>query len=204
MKTDAKYITFIALIILAGIGCTPEKSKISIKIPSFRQYYPVLLKEAEKWRPDAYLDEARIFLFPKFSDSSVISASFRSPSKDFESLGVYLHADETITSEIFVSAYPINHHEPITENVWKIDSQEALEYMLKTSGRRSVNPDRDACSFLMLERVLPLQDQPAVWSLTLWDCHDAVQHLYSNASSGEMLDSSEVNIKPTRLPTLTP
>jgi hypothetical protein len=154
-------------------------------------------------KQNAYLDEARIFLFPEFSPS-VISASFHSPSEEFESLGVYLHVDETITSEIFIHEYPVSHHKPITENDWKIDSKEAVEYMLEKSGRRFLNPDQNACSFTILQRVLPVPNQPVIWSLTLWDCSDAAQRFYLDANSGDMLDSSEVNIEPTRFPTLTP
>jgi hypothetical protein len=197
-------IGLITSVIFIVIGCTSSKPDIAIEIPSFRDYYPVLLKEAQEWRPDAYLDDARIFLFPKSSDSSVISASFQSPSKDLEMLGVDLYQDGTIASKVFTQQYPIYQHKPITEKDWKIDSQEAVEYLLEKSGRRSLSPDRNACSFIILERVLSSSEQPVIWSLSLWDCWDNAQHFYLDANSAKILDSSEVNIKPTRFPTPTP
>jgi hypothetical protein len=191
-------------IIIMVVACTPTASDVSIELPSFHKYYPILLEEAQKWQADAYLDEARIFMFPKFPDSNLISASFYSPSENLESLGVYLHQDETITSEAFSHGYPIYHHEPITENDWRIDSQEAMESMLVEAGQKFVNSTNSACSFMLLKRVLPAQNQPVIWSLTLWDCSDSVQHFYLDATSGELLDSSLINIQPTRFPTPTP
>ncbi len=204
MKISGRYASIIISIIFILIGCTPVTHDTPVKIPSFRQYYPILLEEAQKWQPDAYLDDARIFLFPKSYDFSMISASFQSPSKDLESLSVDLYQDGAITSKVFTQEYPIYQHEPITEVDWKVDSQEALEYMLNQAGRKSADPDKDACGFIILERVLAVQDQPVIWSLTLWDCADVVQHLYLDANSGEILDSAEVNIKPTRIPTSHP
>ncbi len=204
MKILGTSVSFVVSIIFMMVGCTPTTSNITVKIPSFREYYPIMLKEAQKWQPDAYLDDARIFLFPSFPDSNLIAAGFYSPSEDFESISIDLHQDGTITSEVFSQEYPIYHHRPITENDWKIDSQEAMEYMLDEAGQRTVNPDKNACSFIILERVLPAQNQPVIWFLSLWDCHDAVQHLYLDANSGEILDSSVINVKPTRVPTPLP
>jgi hypothetical protein len=197
-------VSLITSVIFMVIGCTPTRPEIAIEIPSFREHYPILLRKAQEWQKDAYLDDARIFLFPRSSDSGVISASFQSPSKDLEMLGVDLYQDGTITSKVFTQEYPIYQHKPITENDWKIDSQEAVEYMLEKSGQQSLSPDRNACSFIILERVLPASEQPVIWSLSLWDCWDNAQRFYIDASTAKILDSSEVNIKPTRFPTSLP
>jgi hypothetical protein len=198
------YSCFIVSLILISIGCTPAESDVSVKIPSFRKYYPILLKEAQKWQSNAYLDEARIFLFPKFSDSYLISAIFFSPSKDLESLAVDIYQNGTVTSESFIQEFPVYQHQPITETDWKIDSQEAMEIMLTKAGLRFLNPEKNDCSFIILKRVLPIQEQPVIWSLSLWDCSGAAQYLYMDANSGEILDSSVINVKPTRFPTRTP
>jgi hypothetical protein len=205
MKISRTYISFIiSIILIVSVGCTPAKLHVTIKIPSLRQYYPMLLKEAQKWRSDAYLDEARIFLFPYSSDSYVISTGFYSPSENLESLGVYFYQDGTITSEVFTHGYPINHHNPITLDDWVIDSQQALEYMLDADGNQFVKSDRKDCSNITLARLLPAQNQPIIWSLSLWDCSDSMKHLYLDANSGELLDSSVINIQPTRFPTHSP
>ena len=129
MKSRKPYISFIISIILVMVGCSPAESRISVQIPSFREHYPTLLKEAQNWQPDAYLDEARIFLFPEFSDFYFISAVFFSPSEDLESLAVDLYQNGAVTSEAFMQEYPVYQHKPIIETDWKIDSQEAMEYM---------------------------------------------------------------------------
>jgi hypothetical protein len=76
--------------------------------------------------------------------------------------------------------------------------------MLDETGQRSIDPAKNACSFIVLERVLSAQNQPLIWFLSLWDCSDAGQRLYLDANSGEILDSSVINVKPTRFPTPTP
>jgi hypothetical protein len=204
MKNWRARIYVLLLICLVADGCAQATQEISIRIPSVREYYPMLYKEAQKWRPDAYLDEARVFLFPHFSNSNVISASFYSPSEDLESLGIDFHKDGTITSEVFINEYPVYHHIPIAEDDWKIDSQEAMEIMLDEDGRQFINSGRSDCSYIILKRILPAQNQTVIWSLALWDCSNSMQLLYLDANSGELLDSSVIDIKPTRFPTSTP
>lgn len=205
MKILRTYISFIiSIILVVAVGCTPTKPDVSIKIPSLREYYPMLLKEAQKWRSDAYLDEARIFLFPHFSDSYIISSGFYSPSEDLESLGVDFYQDGTIVSEVFIHGYPISHHNPITLDDWVIDSQKALEYILEADNNQIFNSDGNDCSYIILERLLPAQSQPIIWSLALWDCSNSARYLYLDANSGKLLDSSIINIQPTRFPTHAP
>jgi len=197
-------INLVFFVLFITLGCTPKASKIDVKIPPFHEYYPILLNEAQKWQTDAYLDDVRIFLFPFSSSDWFIYTNFYSLSKDFESLGVELRQDGNITSEVFIYEYPINHHEPITESDLKIDGQQAFEYMIEKSNRRSLIPDKNHCSNMQLERILSVPEQPVIWSLTLWDCSVSAQYFYLDANSGEILDRSEVNIKPTRFPTPSP
>jgi hypothetical protein len=204
MKTLRRNIAFITSAVLIMAGCKPATSNMPANIASFREHYPSLLREAQSWRADAYLDDARIFLFPESPDANAISAVFYSPVNDLESLAVDLHIDGIITSKVFTQEYLIYQHEPITEEDWKIDSQEALDYMRSEAGWRFLDPDNNRCSFIMLKRILPAQGQPVIWSLTLWDCENRVQHSYLDANSGRILEASAINIKPTRFPTPIP
>lgn len=76
--------------------------------------------------------------------------------------------------------------------------------MLDAEGVQLFKPDRYDCSNIILARLLPAQNQPVIWSLSLWDCSDSMKHLYLDANSGELLDSSVINIQPTRFPTHVP
>lgn len=206
MRIPRMFFGFIFLIVIIVVGCTSTTPEVAttVTIPSFRESYPMLVEEAQKWKPDAYLDSARIFLFPATFDAVVITASFYSPSENLESLGVDLYQDKKIITEVFTHGYPILHHKPITENDWKIDSQEALENFLSADSHQPSNLQNYNCSNMILERVLPAIDQRVIWSLTIWDCSETAQHSYLDANSGEKIDSSVINVKPTRFPTPMP
>jgi hypothetical protein len=197
-------ISFILSIVFITTGCAPGKAETGPKVPSFRDYYPVLLKEAQKWQPDAYLDEAEIFLAPRFSDSTSISAGFYSPSANSESFGVEIQQDGNLSSRTFDHSSPILNHKPITLNDWKIDSQAALDALLKEIGSKSLNAEGNHCSSISLRRILPSPDQRIIWSLRLWNCSSPAEYFYLDANSGILLDISVINIQPTRFPTGKP
>lgn len=207
IKQAFHYVVVLCLLIIAGCARTaptPTVPSLSIAIASLQEYYPALLEEAQRWRADAYLESARIFLDPEHTDM-VISAVFFSPSEDFESLGVRLYKDGTITSETSLRQFPISHRAPITEADWKIDSLKALELMvLDEESLRFVNSGRGRCSDLWLRRIVYLDNQPIIWSLLLWDCGDFHKLFYLDANSGELIESSIINVTPTRIPTQTP
>jgi hypothetical protein len=185
------------------VGCTPSVSDIpiSIYIPSFKENYPMLLDEAKKWESDAYLSDAVVNFHTDMRYA--VSASFYSPSQDFESITIHLMWDGTKTSEVFSYEHPINHHKPITLNDWSIDSQEILEYIPNSDIRHKINSNNDICSFLKLERFLPQAKQPVVWMLKLWNCSSPSQTMYLDANTGYILDLTRI-IPPTRFPTKTP
>lgn len=202
-KQKLLYVTI--LFLLAMMGCAPAtsmpiSSNISINVASFQENYPMLLGEAQKWRADAYLESARVFLYPEFSDI-VINAGFFSASEGFESLGVDILKDGTIITKIYSHQYPISHQASITGNDWKIDSPEALEIMLDEEGRRYINSGKGGCSDLWLRRIAYLKNQPVIWSLAQSDCTDFTKYFYLDANSGELIDSSIINTQPTRIPT---
>jgi hypothetical protein len=204
MNFSKTYVCFTMLIYLGMVGCAPATASPSLRIPSFREQYPLLLQEAQKWQVDAYLDEAEIHLTPSAPDFESISAGFNSPSRDLESIAVRLYADGKITSKRYIHEYPIHHHRPITLDDWHIDSQAALETMLMEAGPQSLNPEEIRCSSIRLERALAALDQPVMWVFAFWECSDWTQYFYLDANSGNLLDSSAVNVEPTRFPTPPP
>lgn len=202
MKTYNKFLLCFAIqIALLLAGCIQSTPDVPIMVVSLREYYPILLENAQKWRPDAYLSDADISLYP--SSKFLISASFLSPSENFESIGIFFLRDGTSKTEIYTQELPVLQHKPIAIEDWAIDSNEALDTMLDEDGRRFMGSGSAVCSWVRLERFLPLEAQPVIWTLNLSNCANAPRYIYLDARTGEALNLSRT-IYPTRFPTPTP
>lgn len=207
IKRVFQCVTILCLLTMAGCAQTTSTSatpSLSITVASLQEYYPSLLEEAQRWRADAYLESVRIFLYPEHTNT-IISAGFFSPSEDFESFGVDVAKNGNIISESYAHQYPILHRAPITEADWRIDSSAALELMVADEeSLRFVNSGQGRCSNLWLRRIVYLENQPIIWSLSLWDCADFQKLLYLDANSGSLIDSAIINVQPTRRPSPIP
>jgi hypothetical protein len=195
------HVILLTVLLTACNSAIPPATVETINTISLKEYYPKLLAEAQKWRSDAYLDHARISLYQQGSD--VISSNFFSLTEDHQSIGVYLLRDGTLSVQYFTyeSIYP---RKAIEDEDWKIDSQEALNLMLDQDGVNLIKSGNAVCSYLKLERFLPLDEQPVVWVLHLSDCSGTnTRSFYLDPITGLDLNLSKA-IKPTRFPTPTP
>jgi len=199
-KRILPYIFTILVLFSSSCESSLDDIPITISIPSLRENYPLMFNEAQKWQANVYLNEATIILHPDMRVA--ISAEFYSPTQNRKTIGVNLMRDGSITSEVFLHKYPIYHHKPIYLDDWDIDSQEAIEYILDSDIRREINSDAFHCSFIRLERFLPLEDQPVVWILQSWDCSNTSQTTYIDPKTGDTMNLSR-DIVPTRFPTKT-
>jgi hypothetical protein len=174
-----------------GEGTTPAPSRVSVV--SLKENLGALEKEAKAWQSDAYLTWAEIPIRLDPSDNAeLIATEFYSPSVEFESLGVDLAADGSITSEPVEYEVSIFHRDPITLDDWEVDSQEAIDIMLDDEGLDFLRSTDTQCSFLMLERRLDRPEKPVVWRLTLMDCLGPyVRHIILDPISGEILEDSK-------------
>ena len=131
-------IAILATVFIIGCGDTKESSSIPSIVPvvSLVEKLPFLEREAKSWQTDAYLAWAEIPIRLGHSEKKpeLIAAEFYSPSMEFESLGVELTADGSITSELVEYEASIFHRDPIALADWEIDSQEALDIMLDDEG----------------------------------------------------------------------
>ena len=172
-----------------NFGTTPTPSGVSVI--SFKENFDALQEEARTWQNDTYLAWAQIPLRMEDSgDSVVIAAEFYSPNIEFESLGVELSLDGSITSEPVKYEVSIFQREPIALSDWELDSGEALDIMLDKEGMDFLKSNKTQCSFLMLERDLSMVGQPVVWRLTLMDCLGSyVRQILIDPISGEFLEN---------------
>jgi len=195
---EKKQILIIIIVILSLVSsCNGEATHTpsigSIEIIPLGETLPIFEKEAEIWKSDAYLIWVDIDIRPDYPEKSIVStAAFNSPSSEYESLLIYLMADDTVKQEIVEHEIPVYQQEPITHNDWEIDSQEALDLMLDQDGLDFIWNSDWQCSFLILERVLHNPDQPVVWRLTLMEClGDFVRHILLDPITGEILEDSK-------------
>jgi hypothetical protein len=174
-----------------GEGTTPSPSLVTVV--ALKEKLGALEKEARAWQNDAYLAWAEIPIRLELSDNAeLIAAEFYSPRMKFESLGVEMAADGSITSEPVKYEVSIFHRDPIARDDWEVDSQEALEIMLDDEGLDFLQSTDTQCSFLILERRLDQTDQPVVWRLTLMDCLGPyVRHILLDPILREILEVSE-------------
>jgi hypothetical protein len=191
-------VIFIILSLMIG-GCHPKENHQVVEIVSVRKYYPQLLELALSWQDDAYLD--CIWLYINMDDSEFM-AEFFSPSKEYESLSVYLMRDGSFSKQIFIHEIRIYQHAPISESDWQIDSQDALNLILEKSNHDFIDFDH-VTNYLKLERNYGVDDQPVVWHLALvYDLGEKSEHYYLDAVDGELLQLPQTT--PTRITTFTP
>jgi hypothetical protein len=164
-----------------------------ISVISLRENLPKLTEEAKKWQDEAYLIWAEIPIWLNSTgNSTLIAAAFNSPEMELEGVLVELNADGSITMKVVEQSIPIYQQEPITEEDWTIDSQEALKLMLDREGEQFLlsHPESQS-SFLTLERKLSDPEEPLVWRLTLTEfLGETTRHILMDPITGEILEDS--------------
>jgi len=179
--------TFAILASLTGCG---DVADLPVSVGSMRENLPALEQAAALWQQDAYLVAAETRLLSGDSSRWVASGTFQSPSENSESLLVFLEQDGSITTERVSHASGVNQVRPITELDWNLDAEEALERALTEEGRNYLEENADSqCSFMYLERDVPVSTETVVWRVTLTGCllEPTFQTTIVDATSGEIL-----------------
>jgi hypothetical protein len=185
-----KVLLLITIIFIILTSCSPDTSinKISpdnIEIPSLKEYYEILVAEARKWSPDAYLREVDI---PIGKKDWAMSADFYSPTNDKQSLTVIVSIESNLSSRIFGYTVNVPQSKPVLFSDWKIDSQDALEILMHehTDYFASVS---NPCGSIKLSRMSYLPDNPLLWVLSYYECGSPTSnYLYLDATSGVVIE----------------
>ena len=178
------------LLSLSMVVACNRSTDLPVTVESVKEMLPALAEAGTAWRPDAYLARASVRLIDDGSASYLIWASFNSPTEEFESIAAKLLPDGTISVEPFVQTVPVVQVDPITEDLWQLDSQEALEIALDDEGMRYLEGSSGTeCSSLVLERLGFAPSAPVVWRLILSDCeHPANSQItVIDAMTGELI-----------------
>jgi hypothetical protein len=116
----------------------------------------------------------------------LILAQFQSLTHDNEVLIVTLELDGRVTTKTLRQDMPVHQTQPIGHDDILIDSQAALNILLKQSDIAFMESHSPNCSDLRLTRDLAQSDQPVVWVLTVWDCGlRTSKSTFLNQSTGE-------------------
>lgn len=190
-----------SLVVLAWVAACNRSVDLPVSVESVEQRLPQLVEKGRSWRPDAYLARVSVRLVGEGYASYLVWASFNSPSEEFESIAAKLLPDGSISVEPFVQTVPVVQVDPITEDLWQIDSQEALEIALDDEGRRFLEgASGTECSSLILERLGFARGASVVWRLILSDCEhpSSSQITVIDAMTGEIVS------RESDLPTAAP
>ena len=166
------------------------KGQQSLPVVSLREELPRLEEAARLWNSAAYLADAELPIPGGEHGPWLVSASFNSPTEQYQSLLVFLREDGTIDTEIIPHTVPVVQVEPIEANDWEVDSQEALDIALDEEGMQFLEEHPGAgCSSLALVRIGLEPDSPVVWRLVLSDCLDSWvgQTTEIDATTGEVI-----------------
>jgi hypothetical protein len=195
-------MTGIAVLLGLSLAAACNRSTdLPATVESVQERLPALAEAGTAWRPDAYLARVSVRLTDDGYASHLIWASFNSPTEEFESIAAKVLPDGTISVEPFVQTVPVVQVDPITEDLWQLDSQEALAIALDDEGLRFLEgPSGTECSSLVLERQGFEPNLPVVWRLILSDCEEPLigQTTVIDAMTGEVI-SRESNL-PTAVP----
>ena len=185
MKRKILYCLFSFIILTSCSLNQDSKDRFEFDIPKLKEYYDPLMKDAQKWSPDAYL----YFVDIPFGERIpwLLSASFYSPTKNDESLQVILDLQSKLVSRRF-SLPDVLQKEPILLSQWEIDSQDALSILISYD-TVSMDVITNLCGSLVLRRESTLPNRPLVWVLYYHECGWLfTEHLYLDPISGQVIE----------------
>jgi len=184
-------MTGIAVLLgLSLVAACNRSTDLPVTVESLEERLPALAEAGTAWRPDAYLARASVRLIDDGHASYLIWADFNSPTEEIESIAIKLLPDGSVSVEPFVQTVPVVQVDPITEDLWQLDSQEALEIALDDEGMRFLEGSSGTeCSSLVLERQGSVPGAPVVWRLILTDCEEPLigQTTVIDAMTGEVI-----------------
>src|SRR3990172_33694 len=190
IKPIVRCTMLVGLILLSACSTSHSTRSTSASIISLKENLPTLQDRARDWNSDAYLTDVDIPIQTKTARLWLISASFQSPSEEYESLLVTLELDGRVTVSRVEHKNPVNHEQRIDDGDLRIDSVEALDMMLDSNELRFLQTHDPQCSSLDLKRDLARQDyHPVVWIVSLWDCSVQSDENYTflDALTGEVI-----------------
>ncbi len=123
-------LTIILPLLLALTSCQERGyQKVQLRTRPVRPFYPLALKKAQQWKPDAYLDSISVDALPRddYSRPILLFFGFESPSDDRHSLLIIFQNDvdepkvEHVYHEVAISA-----RNPINIEDWSLDSTDVL------------------------------------------------------------------------------
>ncbi|MEA3439092.1 MAG: hypothetical protein U9R58_02300 [Chloroflexota bacterium] len=131
-----KIIIFMIFIIAGSLNSCIQAPTSPSQVPiiSMEKTLPILNERAKEWDRGANLWDIRISLDSPPEDRrsyELLSASYQSPSKNYETLLLSLMSSDSIFEEVFNYETPIIQSRPLTKDDWVYDSPEALKIFLE-------------------------------------------------------------------------
>jgi hypothetical protein len=188
-----KYICFTGILLVAFlmISCGQEvqlRTPLATTTPivSLKEHLADLENAAKIWDDTPLLYRVSIPVFDSLDNNNLwlISASFYSIDKEYQSLDVELGVDGKIN--IHHIQYEISlaaQRKPITTDDWQVDSEEAFANLSDMQLVESLSAGN--YGFLFLEHINIESSQHVVWRLSM---SDSDEYRYMDALVGKILE----------------
>jgi len=174
------------------LGIRTPDPDASPYVGSVRRELNSHMEIAKQWQEDADLHDATIWIGDNLR--WIVSSTFCSASLSNRYLSIDTNADGSLTSESYTANSPICHTEPIIDDDWLLDSQDAIDIFAQNPEIRiclMANQENEGIFFdytrLTLRRLSLMPNEPVVWVLSLpSSCTDDKVH-FMDARTGEII-----------------
>jgi hypothetical protein len=197
-KSFKNFMIFILVGLLTFVmsGCKAsnlqEEERSRIYVISFQEYWNQLERKASEWHSDAYLIGVTvpILIDSPRTNELPLSAYFFSFSDELNMLDVMFDYDGRINVDTSSLTQVLPNRE-ITRSDWKIDSVDALKFLLQDEDVEFlISHSETQCSSLELDRWPQFSFKVVTWRIVISDCgnSDYTRYGYIDALSGKIIE----------------
>lgn len=168
-------------------GYRTPKMGTSPSVSLLRGELEIYMTKALEWQEDAFLTQADILIGDNLP--WLIQVKFRSFEKPSEYLKITTDKNGEIIWKIYSDDPPFHHFEPIDDDDWALDTQEAVDIFVQ-------DPEIQFClnafiddgwTRISLMRRNNLLEEPVVWQLGLpYNCPGVERYYFIDATTGEL------------------
>jgi len=187
-------LAIVLLMLFTLTNCEQAPQQVRLRTLSAREFYPLALKRAQQWKPDAYLTRVNAdILLEKDPEHLRLSFYFESPSDDHHSLRVAFWEGSSVPeTESIYHQFPIEVRNPIKSEDWPLDSVDVLPIIQENGGDEFLaEHDPELVNMtLHLERRPTVPGARLAWRgsyMDYWVTQDGL-YIKLNPETGELIE----------------
>ncbi len=188
-------IALTAYVMGCHIAPPAQEEIMEPKIPSIKEFYPQALAEARKWRTDAYMVDADVYIH-----HSRVIGSFSFDSESHPEVGFLFYIEESdegfhVEPEEVDASGRLKANPGISHDEWELDSLDAARIAYENGGRTFLkeHPEVDTVLLHLMHASgsassrtgLPMGK--VVWVVTFYRLRGAYMRIYIDPLTSEVL-----------------